>query len=339
MSVACGKKSGETDCAADANCVYGSGYCQMSNSKEKELRRGMMQVLKDKCGNLVNFIHNDRCILQDTVASCKNEQNCDWEMNSAGTEHREPNEAGTKCVITEFKGQCITEKDANNEDAMTKLCPDVESAEQLQKECATKPLTEKVSCATEKCPIVALFMGAMLCGKVTTQDACTTLGNTCKWDDGKCSINVAPVFDKMIPEGCPLRSTLEQQTGQFLRDPIKIKGMKCMEASTEEKCNDAGEMCQWRTFKSCSHRTDEVLTKSVCGYNAGVLAGEEIAKMLLPVDVQLVKCSKSKTQISCELTPKGPVRPDSVRAVSMGTSVSMGDAFTIGVIVSLMIYW
>ena len=98
---------------------------------------------------------------------------------------------------------------ANTRAEMIKgLRPGVESMANVQQECAIKPSTEQISCATEKCPIMGLFMGALICGFGTTQDACNNFGNTCNWDGGKCSVNVKPVFDKLVPRGCPLRPFL-----------------------------------------------------------------------------------------------------------------------------------
>ena len=209
----------------------------------------MMQVLKNDCGALADMIPNEDCPFEDTEAGCKNEQNCEWKTPS-GTGTREPDQAGTKCVITPPKGSCQKKtqsgEDANTE-MMKKLCPGVESMDQLQKECETKPTNEQISCATEKCPIMGMFIGAALCGFGITQDACTTFGDKCNWDGVSrvCVFNSGPVFDKLVPRSCPMRPSLKKMMveGSLDADAITQKAKKCTEARTEDACGAAGDLC------------------------------------------------------------------------------------------------
>ena len=339
MGLACGKKSGETDCAADANCAYGAGVCEINKSKEREFRRDMMQALTDKCGTLAGIVPNDDCPFQDTEASCKSEQNCNWKTASAGT--IKPDEAGTKCVMAPPEGSCRKKTGEDASAAMMKtLCPGVESSLQLQQECATKPDEQKISCAFEKCPILAVMMAGLSCGLARTQDACASLGDACTWD-GKCSANYAPLLDKIVPESCPLRPFFEQLLGpknsQSSAEGTTQMQLKCGAASTEDACGDAGAQCQWVTHSTCMSEGAAPTSTSVCGYNMGVQVGEAMAHLLGPVGVQMKKCSESKTQTACEATPKGSVQPAAVWG-DTGTSIPMGSALTIGVVVSLVIY-
>ena len=328
MAVACSKKSG-TDCAADANCISSAGECTMSKSVEKELQSGILKVMKDKCGDLAGAF-SDECIFHDTEAKCKNDQNCNWDTPFGG--NLEPNEAGTKCV--QPQGSCRKKSQSGGTasmDAMIKsFCPGVESTVDLQTACATRPSTEQLSCSVEKCPVMGLFMGAMLCAGGQTQDACTTLGDTCTWN-GACTANTEALLDKIVPKDCPLRSTLGGGSSGI---DVAQMTQTCNRLSTEEKCGDAGAACKFVTFKDCERAGDEPITRSACTYNPSLQAGQQVAQLLEPVGVQLQQCSKSKTQIACEATPKVPVKA----GLGTGTSVSMDGALTIGVIVSLMMY-
>ena len=326
---ACGKKS-VSDCSADANCALKSGVCTGGPKAEKDLTKSTVQALKDKCGALANAIPSDDCQFEYTEAGCKNVQNCEWSAPQNG--QPEVNGAGTKCVQPQSKCALKRQSGGGGTDTMDAMikstCPNVGSTANLQQQCATKTSAEQIfSCFTEKCPIMGLLMGAGLCAGVSTQQACTALGDTCTYA-GSCSVDTEGLLDKIIPKGCPLRAMFggADNTVQIAKT--------CSEASTEGACAAAGAQCAFVTQKYCVSGSDEPRTFSTCAFNSGAAIAESMASFLGPVGVQMQKCSEAKTQTACEATPKGSVKP----TLGTGTSISMDGALTIGVIVSLMIY-
>ena len=153
--------------------------------------------------------------------------------------------------------KCEQKVDPNDPDGMAAMCPNMEAATKMCDAKGTDQL--KMVCYGEKCPFMLMFVGVFSCAFSLTKDTCLSYGNLCTFskDTKQCDMNMAYVFDLLIPKSCWMRPMIEDSA-------------VCANVKTESACNK-DKKCDWKTETWCD--SELVQTDDTCEANMESVRG------------------------------------------------------------------
>ena len=209
----------------------------------------MMKANEGDCGPIMDMFM-DACeskTKNECTGKCEWHKNGDYEFDDTSKSCKEIPKCEEKI------------RDSNDPDGMAAMCP-TGNTEAITKICDAKGTDQlKMECYGDKCPFMLMFVGVFSCAFSLTKDTCLSYGNLCTFskDTKQCDMNMAYVFDLLIPKSCWMRPMIEDSA-------------VCANVKTESACNK-DKKCDWKTETWCD--SELVQTDDTCEANMESVRG------------------------------------------------------------------